>query len=248
MGGRMRCVIDPVWLKPFKGADLSFVDCELIAAEKIGPEQMEMLWAGMDSIWFDYCRLHPVKSLYYFVQCYSESFGLYLDTNIDHGMRFHRGVKGDPLESRELRQMIGLKLQADRLGIPYPEFIRAAFAHFASIGWTRPPRPSHILASDEAINRALESWVYKATAFVQFAADPWFDSTEWRGEAQQQRYEEFLVASLRERQHKRFGVAHAVYGLGQLRIERALTEFGPDVVRDAISHHEIVASFSVDAQ
>lgn len=224
---------NPEWLGPFKGASHSFLDCETLALRKIDPALIEAAWSASDTRWFDYVRLHPVKALYYFVHCYGDLFGEYLERNIDHSMRFSRGLKGDALEHRELRSILTLKRKADELGMPYPTFLRWMFDWFASNGWTRPPRPAHMANAVEAHQAVQERWADLADAMTVYAKDPWYEVENWCGHEHQRRYEDWLIDNIRLRQHKELALSVSLYEKGVLRIERAMAEFDGDTLHSA---------------
>lgn len=223
----------PTWLPPFKGAAYSYLDCEVLAFEKIEAPMREALWANQDTIWFDYARLHPVKALYLFCDAYSRAYGDYLAANIDMDMKYARGLKGDPLDSRELRSFIGLKREADARGIPYEIWLRRLFTDFASQGWTRPPRPAHLLNNTEAHEKAELWWAEALNDITFYAKDDWFTTGEFVGHSQQTRYEDWIVDSLRLRHNRDIALASTMYEKDALRIERALAEFGEGTVTEA---------------
>lgn len=230
----MELQLEPLWLGSFKGSDLDFLECEKLGLEKLERGQLAALWEAQDTIWFDYARLHPVKALYYFAKVYGDVFGEYLGENINHDLRFSRGLKGDVLEHRELRQIVALKLEADRRGQTYRHFLSACFHHFSSIGWTRPPRPAHIVKSAEALERADRSWETLVAGFTRYSADPWFTVDEWVGHPQQQRYEDWIVNNVHLRDRKELALSSALYGQDALRIERAITSFDQDTLDQAV--------------
>jgi hypothetical protein len=224
----------PTWLKPFKGATHSFADCELLFLQKVDPAVRDQHWRATDEVWFDYARLHPLKGFYYFCHVYGDAFGRYLESNIDFDRRYQRGIKGDPLESRELRSLLAVKNNADKTGMPYEVYLDAMFARFASNGWTRPPRPAHMANCAEGHEKAIAAWEERLVAMTMYARDPWFQVEQWVGHPQQRRYEDWLIESIRFREHRELALSTCLYEQGQLRIERALQEFGTDTVERAL--------------
>lgn len=221
------------WLGSFKGAELSYLECEALAL-KWEAAQCLAQWKATDTIWFDYVRLHPVKAFYFFVDSYSRQYGRYLEENIDMGMKYARGLKGEVMEHRELRSLLSLKLEADKRGMPYRTFLAYAFDYFRLQGWTRPPRPSHIVNSAECLEFVEQQWAELATDMTVYAADTWFQAPEWVGHHHQQRYEKWIVQAIKQRERKEVALASALYSMQALRFEAALDHF-PDLVHEAIA-------------
>lgn len=235
----MELSLVPEWLPLFTGANRSFLDCEVEGYSKLPPGALEDHWqAAATTIWFDYARLHPVKALRHFAECYARAYGDYLGSYMDSDLRYNRGLKGDVLDAREIKQFLGNKLLADRAGMPYPIWIAGHFRHFAANGWTRPPRPSHMLACDEAHESTIAYWQENLKASVQYAEDPWFGAAFWTGHPQQVRYEDFLVEQIKARANKVTALQFAIYDKGALRLERALQSFDPSDVYDALKLDE----------
>lgn len=234
----MRLPAQPTWLPAFKGSEHSFLDCEVLALEWLDPQSRSLLWKFQGSVWFDYARLHPIKAFYHFCHSYSIAYGQYLEANIDLDLKWSRGLKGDPLQSREVRQLISLKAQADALCMPYGLFMSQRFATFASNGWTRPPRPSHVLHDAESHERAETAWNHHLWNMTQYAKDPWFTVDNWTGHQEQRRYESWIVGCMDMRQNKDLALSTAIYDKRALRVEKAIERFGPDVVSKAQDWHE----------
>lgn len=224
---------EPTWLEPFKGSTHSWLDCEILTLERVDPVLRESAWEATDEIWFDYVRLHPLKAFYWFCHCYSKAYGRYLEQNINLDLRFSRGLKGDPLDSRELRQLMAIKREADKRCIPYDFWLQELFKHFASIGWTRPPRPAHMAKAETAQIVVEQAWENRIMEYTKYASDPWYLVQNWEGHQHQRRYEDWIVGNLQLRTHKEYGLSYALYEHGALRIERAIYEFGKDVVMQA---------------
>lgn len=170
-------------------------------------------------------RLHPVKSFLYFCHCYGKAFGSYLYANVNHELRFRTGLKGDPLKHRELRALVGLKTAADELGIPYDVWLNGLFDYFSLQGWTRPPRPAHMLASAEAREHAAMRWALRVESQVVYPKDSWFATESFCGHPQQLRCERHITDSVAFRPNKDIALASAIYDMGMLRFERAIEVF-----------------------
>lgn len=223
----------PEWLGPFARSGNSWLDCEVLTLEKTDPDMRQAQWEGLDTAWFDYVRAHPVQSFYYFCHCYGNAFGDYLGSYIDHDLRFSRGLKGDPLDHRELRSLLTLKNMADKRGMPYRMWLTQLFNEYAARGWIRPPRPAHLLNNTEGIEKVYEYWLNITSEQTIYAADSWFDTAEWVGHPQQVRYEQWIVDNINMRQNKEFSLCVALYEKRCLRIERAAVEYGPLLIAQA---------------
>lgn len=221
------------WLGEFKGQKLTFLEAEILALQKLDRVTMKALWEARRTCWFDYARLHPVQSLNYFAAKYSKYYGGYLYQNINMDLRYSLGLKGNVMDSREVRQFAQLMMEADKRGVPYDEWLTHLFAFFAKEGWTRPPRPAQILARQDAIEYADQRWLEKALAVGMYAQDPWYDTQAWVGHPIQRLYEDWLVYVVNLREQKSYSLAHLLYVANQLRIERVLLEFKARDIRDA---------------
>lgn len=228
----MNLPADPFWLGAFKGAEHTFLDCEVLGLEHVEPAQLERMWEAQGTIWFDYARLHPVKALYWFCHCYGRAYGAYLYTNIDESREFSKGIKGDPMVHRELRNLIAVKTQADEAGVPYEIWISAIFDWFSRQGWTRPPRPSHMASSVEAQEHAKLAWAERVTEQIVYPKDPWFAPEAFVGHPQQLRCEQHIIESIRMRPNRDIALGSALYEVGMVRVERAAQVF-PGYVLDA---------------
>lgn len=221
------------WLPAFKGADYSFLDCEILSLENVeGPIRIAE-WNNTEAIWFDYVRLHPIKAFYFFAHCYKEQYSEYLERFIEIEHKFRTGLKGDPIKSKELNQLLAVKRIADKHGIPYRFFLNKAFLFFAANGWTRPPRPSHIATNDGLVQSVLEAWAEQTDATIAYSDDPWFRAEHWVGHQAQARYEDWLVANIRLKSMPHFSLCFCLYVRENLRIERAVQEFGESTVWEA---------------
>lgn len=223
----------PEWLPAFKGSEHSFLDCEILLFENVEQAIIESEWNNQDTIWFDYTRLHSIKAFYFFAHCYRQEYGRYLEHYIEDELKFRTGLKGDALLSREVKQLFAVKRIADKHGMPYGFLLHQAFLFFASRGWTRPPRPSHIATNEELIQAAIEAWAEHTNEIIVHSGDPWFTVDHWVAHKSQARYEDWLVANLRLKKHPHFSLSSCLYERKTLRIERALQEFGEPLVRQA---------------
>lgn len=191
----------------------------------LSPIWLEDAWQAKDTCWFDYRRLHPVKALLYFRHVFSEANGHYLESGIDVEMRFNKGLKGDPLVHREIRQLWYLMLEADRRCIPYKFWLYGMFDWFARSGWTRPPRPAHLLSNKDAQEHAQLRWAAAIEEVTHASEDPWFRSGNFEGHQYQLDHEQWIVDSIRKRNNRDIAISSAIYDLQALRIERAAIEF-----------------------
>lgn len=232
----MRFALEPGWLPAFPGHDFSFDQCEELTGQRADPKLQgrEDYLQGLK--WWDYKRLHPFKATSYMAFCYSRAYGEYLGANINFDLRFNKGLKGKPWDSKEWKAFWRMRQQADELGAPYDLYCRVAMQHFASGGWTRPPRPSHIAANEEFLESLVDTWDETKRSHIQYAGDPWYSTPEWEGHPVQCRYEDYIVSELKLRGSH--ALAYALYGVGAIRIERALTEFSPSSIEHAQNYQK----------
>lgn len=223
----------PTWLGPFKGFEHSFLDCEVLGLENMDGLWLADGWRARGTCWFDYRRLHPVKAFLFFASVFSKTYSRYMEENIDMELRYSTGLKGSPLSHRERRQLWYLMIEADKRGIPYHVWLSGLFDWFARAGWVHPPRPSHMLANQEAHEHAALRWAAATEGITHVARDPWFLVDAFIGHPAQVDHEQWVVDSIRQRNNRDIAISSAIYDLRALRIERAMVEF-PEQVEDAI--------------
>lgn len=219
----MKFVLEPGWLPIFPGSDFSFDRCEELTIERGDPLLQDKEGHLQSLKWWDYRRLHPLKATCLMAYHYSRSYGDYLGSNIDYTLRFHKGLKGKPWDAKEWKQFWRMRQQADELGVPYELYCGVAMKYFASQGWTRPPRPSHISANEDFLESLVITWDNTRLSHIQYAGDPWYSAPEWEGHEIQRHYEDYIVGELSKRGPH--ALAYALYGKQAIRIERAIVEF-----------------------
>jgi hypothetical protein len=158
-------------------------------------------------------------------------------TTFDHERgRFMRPFKGgeDFMVAKEKKALWMLRQTADQLGTRYDFFLRFAMNWKIAHNWHHAPRPSHINANEEMLAELVIAWEEECRNSLQICKDERYLAQNWFGHADQIAYEDFLIAQIKQRRHHQYSLSAALYTHGVLRIERALAEFPPGVVSQAI--------------
>lgn len=166
---------------PYFGADLSTLDCERLMIErfavtdkafiKLLGQEVEL----MQTKWFDYRLIHPVKATYLYAAEYSRIFKRYYSEIIDvDKARRKTGFRGrDFWKSKEFSGFWRGRWHADRLGMPYWFFISKAFECLYIRKWKHIPRPAH-LYSEVVLEFVTQAWAEYAQSAIVFAENPFF--------------------------------------------------------------------------
>lgn len=227
--------VTPTWLGSFFGADLGFLNYEILTIQHIPRKELKEEPALMRTKWFDYRRLHPMQATYYLADCYNRAYGDFMAMCIDRDLKHMRGFKGkDFLNAREKLSFWRLRQLCDRLGIRYDFFMRHAMRWCFKNGWTRAPRPQHITSNEDLITDAMLAWEEECAAALQVARDPWFLVQNYAGHEDQRAHEQFVVAQIKTRRHPQYALNAALYVHDVLRIEEAIREFDLWRIHDAI--------------
>jgi len=234
-----------IWLGSFFGANLGFLNYEVLTIQHIPKKELKDEAALMRTKWFDYRRLHPMQATYLFAECYNRAYGDFMATCVDKGMRAMRGFKGkDFLEHREKLSIWRLRQLCDKLGIRYDFFLRHAMRWYALRTFNVHrgekislvgPRPSQIASKDDLITDVMLAWEDAQKTSLQTACDPYYRVTNYIGSEDQRAYEDFIVAQIKTRRHRHYSLHAALYIYDAVRVEEAIRQFGAECVEKAIN-------------
>lgn len=235
----------PNWLGPFFGSDLSFQDCEVLTIQNIPRKTLKEETALMQTKWFDYRRLHPLHSTYFFMHCYTLAYREFVRVAVDMDKApYAKPIKGnDFLENRERLAFWRLRQLADKLGIRYDFFLNRSMKWYMEECFRREslyaPRPGHIATNEELLATVMMAWEEEVATRLQVPADPWYKVANFTGDVHQLAQEAFAVAQVNGHQHKRFSLSSLIYEHDILRVEEAIRQFGPDLVEDAMNEAKL---------
>lgn len=225
----------PRWLERFYGHDLSLYELEVLSIQHIPRAEMQGEAALLNTKWFDYTRIHPMKATYYFVDCYDKAYGEFMRRALDMNKRHMSSFKGkDFLKHRERMSYWNLRRMCDSFGVRYDFFLREAMNWCINQGWIYPPRPSHILKNEAMITDVMILWEEELANSLQVPKDDWFRTQRFAGCSNQLRFEEFVVNQIKMRRLPQYSLSASLYIYDTLRVERAIQEFGADMVGESI--------------
>jgi hypothetical protein len=230
----------PKWCGSFFGSDFSFRDCEILTIQHIPAKLLKLEVELMNKKWFDYRRMHPLYATNYFMECYKMAYREFTRIAVDSDRAdFVKPIKGDDfLNAREKLSIWRLRQLVDSLGIRYDFFLTECMLWYTEECFRRqslyPPRPGQMGDNEEMIVAVMMRWEEECATRLQLSKDTWYKCYRWHGDAHQKAYENFIVAQIRNRQHKRFTLCASMYEHNALRIETARIQFGDDLVDEAM--------------
>lgn len=237
----MRNLPRPTWLENFYGANLGFLNYEVLSIQHIPARELAKETELMESKWFDYRRLHPLQATYYFVKCYTDAYRAFCKKAIDHETApYVRCIKEhDFLKAREKMSFWRLRAACDQVGIRYDFFLTFAMNWFYRFvgqdGKVYPPRPSHFAKNEELFADAVIAWEEQCRVSLQVAKDPYYRISNFAGRKAQQDHEAFVLRQIGQRAVTRYSLHAALYVYDVVRIEEALRSFESKVVEAAIA-------------
>lgn len=75
--------VEPKWLGPFEGNNLTFEECEVLTAQNISRPLLKVESELFLKKWFDYRRLHPMLATFYFFDCYEKGYKQFWRVAVD---------------------------------------------------------------------------------------------------------------------------------------------------------------------
>lgn len=198
----------------FRGSELSDVDCDKIALDRI-PSKLLSLEVGLaDTAWFDYRMMHPTHRTYLFAQHYDEAFRYMIALHVDYEQTIGDSPRSyfpkgkDPLGKTKMLELKEEKSgvrssfktmnmiwkarqKADELGIPYDIFCMSGMK--AAIGriWQRIPSPAQ-LYSDNIINSIIERWTELLSERMFIASHEFYQLKNWVGHPAQEAHAKWI--------------------------------------------------------
>ena len=195
----------------------------------------------MSKKWFEYRRLHPMQSTYYFMHCYLEAYKEFHRVVIDHeAANYVRPTKSvDFIHTREKLSFWRLRQTIDELGIRYDFFLGRAMKWYAEqcfhVGEIFAPRPQHIGCNEDLVAYVIECWEDQLAIELQIPKSDFFKVSNFFGHPDQLAFEDFLVNQIASRHIPRHSLKAALYNHKSLRIEEAIRSFGEGVVLNALN-------------
>lgn len=185
----------------YRGSELSEVDCDRIALDRVSPKLLTREVELCNTAWFDYRMMHPTQRTYLFAHYYDQAFRYMIALHVDREQvmgdnpRSYFPKGADPLgktKAQELKDAksgknSGYKMmtmiwkarqKADELGIPYDIFCMSGMK--AAIGriWQRIPSPAQ-LYSDNIINSIIDRWAELLSERLFVASDAFYQIKQW---------------------------------------------------------------------
>lgn len=217
----------------FPGCTKTPGDCEVIAAQNIAPELLALEPGLYKTKWFDYRRLHHSMATMLFAHYYRQAHAAAVVKYFDRNNTNSYGLRSNNIFALPRQDRTGLwkaRQTADRLGIPYPIYIRSAIEHCLANCFSRMPRPSQ-LYSDGAQAAAADAWKEHTSGSLTLPLDPWYRMENFVGHRDQKEFQAWLLAHVGERRSPEYALAHVVYREPHLPEDAARERFGPAVSR-----------------
>jgi hypothetical protein len=223
----------------FFGSEIDHFTCEALAIAKIDRKLLAVEGSLYSRKWFDYRRLHPTMATYLFAHHYNIAYGRFMGEAFDHKKRFMAAFKGkDVMTAREVKSFWKLRQKTDDLGIRYDFFCRHVMQWCMINGWRQPPRPAHAATNDDMLVWIMNQWAEEQNAKIQWAKDPHFAASNWRGANDQVAYEEYLLEQIKSKPMPQYALHAALYIYDALRIETAIGKLPASAVQAAIEFEQ----------
>lgn len=226
-------------LDTYFGKDVSMDVCNAIALRVATRPMLKLETSMMQTKWFDYRSQHPSHLGYLWAFYYREAYKRFLTT-----YRTEKGIYMNGIVGKDVFASVKEKInpaskavwrarqKADQIGIPYDFYIRAVMNHAESTSWARPPRPQHFY-SDDMVAVVVDAWKVKLTTQIITAEQDRFLAEHFEGNFDQRDYQSWLVASIKKRAHKEFGIHYCMVEKKQLLEKIAIYQFGEELVKKA---------------
>lgn len=241
-------------LAEFTGAELSEVECEFIALERISLSVLKEERELVKTAWFDYRALHPTKRTYLFAHFYEEAFRHMIRLHVDYEQVEGDSPrtylpKHDPLgkpksvlakeaktdKVSSFRVTTGVwkaRQKADLLGIPYDVFCMSGMK--AAIGriWQRIPTPSQ-LYSVNILEQVIDRWEELMTQRIYAATLDFYSLRRWEGHPSQMEHSEWLCRQIASRTRPEFPLMQYGFKTPMIHLQDMERHFAPAVIREA---------------
>jgi hypothetical protein len=235
------------WLGAFYGGSLGFLNYEVLTIQHIPHKDLIKETALMQTKWFDYRRLHPMRATYHFVKCYTSAYqDFYRKCLSADAAPYVRCLKAfDFLEAKEKLTIWRLRQLIDQMGMPYPFFLSFAMNWIHrmqdSEGKVYPPRPAHLLSNEDLIASVMIAWEEQRQNSLQISCDSWYRVSNFNGHRDQLDHEAFVIQQIHSRFYKQYSLHVALYLYDVVRIEEALRQFDAGLVKLAIKEVQLPA-------
>lgn len=221
-----------ITLMDYKCSNLSDIDNEIIALDRISGTLLAKEAQLSNSCWFDYRLLHPTQRTYLFAHYYEKAYRFMLRLHVDYEQAEGDNPrsylpKEDPLGKtkaqllRDKRSGITsafrttttvwkARQKADELCMPYEEFCMSGMK--AAIGriWQRTPNPAQ-LYSDNIVNLIIDRWAILATEQIFAAANSFYELKNWRNHPSQFEHAQWLISQIQCRVNPEMALAHYAF-------------------------------------
>lgn len=206
----------------FYGASLPAQHIEGLIAGNIPKKHITEVSDCFASRWWDYRRLSPGHSFYYFAHCYYEGAQRTSRKLLRDHLSTRSGTRAQTQEERKrLYQFVGPALNemdisqiwdrepshitglwkamlvADALGMPYPEYVKLTMRIAIDRMWTRLPQPTQLYSEDLAA-RVMDEWDALRPERLTVAKHPIYEVENYVGTPLQDEYREWLIEELKQ--------------------------------------------------
>ena len=229
-------IILPTWYGGVFGMSQSIEDYEVLALTKLSADARKMEPEAKANCWFDYVRLHPLQATYWFVELYRRIYKELSLKFFGEAREAYKHINQDFMLTREKNALYHLRQTCDLNGLEYGWAIRALMEFRLQTGEfkNRLPRPQHLLVDEEDLQNLILLWNgYNDGTVLHSSIEPFFLVSNWCGDPDQIRHEDYLVGQVKKKRVKHYALAELVHKRQVLRFERACMEF-PDEIHDML--------------
>lgn len=241
-------------LNTYVGSDLSELDCEFIALERVSQSLLAKERDLVKTAWFDYRLIHPTKRTYLFAHYYEEAFRYMIRLHVDYEQVEGESPrsylpKHDPLGKpksvllkdekagtnsafRTTTCIWKARQSADLLGMPYDVFCMSGMK--AAIGriWQRIPSPSQ-LYSENILNQIIDRWEILLNERIYAASDEFYTLPKWVGHPAQQEHADWLCKQIAMRSAPEYALMEYAFKKHMIPPQMARSYFSDSVISSA---------------
>ena len=233
------------------GAELSQLDCERLALERISGKLLQREASLFATKWFDYRGMHPTKATYLFVALFDKAFVRQIQRRIDHEIVNWHSFKGEDFlnltvevrirDEKKRKEKIEREVRArtrtytafwkarqtaDALGVPY-DFYANKVMQWADMNiWQRVPGPNHAY-SPEVVEFIKSAWEGACNDAIPKPLSGRFFAETFEGAPDQIEFQEWLCERIKRRPNVPVALASNLYLEKRLVREIAEDHFDP---------------------
>ena len=243
-------------LNPYVGSELSEIECEFIALERVSLSLLKEERELYKTAWFDYRALHPTKRTYLFAHYYEEAFRHMIRLHVDYeqvegpaprsylprkdplgkpsALLAKEAKSGKSSPFRNTTCIWKARQKADLLGIPYDVFCMSGMK--AAIGriWQRIPTPGQ-LYSINILEQIIDRWEVLLSERIYAATSDFYTLRRWNDHPSQQDHSVWLCRQIVTRSRPEFALMEYGFKRPMIHPQDMRVHFSQEVISSARS-------------